>query len=357
MLRILVLGILTALLAPAGTLRVTTDCPGNICVSGQAVVSVEITGANVGKRFQITLLPGVAQPTIVFTPADAGKWTTAVNLDLGRNVVSVSAVDTDRGLLGIAIVDLQPDDARSGLMATGFFGVSLDSFAAAALNTYINPGQNGKIKERGVGGVTFEYRLFGDPKRVKRSQLWVYGEAIHGVRSAGVDCNPNEAPDAASGVCVSFDPAKPNRTLYIIRASTSLEAFLGARWEMRSLQSRTGAPAALYVKAQAGFLMIAGFGGDLIGMHHVAVGAVAKAGMFTGSYLEMGLGKSALFPKDSFPRMKVDAYLQWPLFGQWLQQHGMTGFAQMTVDSNPQKGGADSVQSYFGINFDLRSLF
>ncbi len=353
--------------ASAETLNLTSNCENNICTTGSTVMEVEITAANAGRKFQLT---GTAQPTITFTPAAAGKWNVTVKLDLGRNDLSVKTVDgsgADLGDVGTAVVYYQLDDARANLVATGFFGVSLDSFAASDLNKYINPDQNSKIKERGVGGITFGYRLVGDPKKdktganwVKRSQLWIYGEAIHGVRSAGVDCTEDQAATETTtrGVCVSFDPSKPNRTLYMIRASTSLEAFMGARWEMFSLQPLTGAPAAFYVKGQAGFLTVAGSGGDLIDVHHIAAGAVAKAGMFTGSYLEMGLGKTALFPKgDAFPRMKVNAYLQWPLFGQWLQKHGMTGFAQMTVDSNPQKGGADSVQSYFGINFDLRTLF
>jgi hypothetical protein len=38
-------------------------------------------------------------------------------------------------------------------------------------------------------------------------------------------------------------------------------------------------------------------------------------------------------------------------------ERGLHGFAQMTVDSNWSRGGADSIQSYFGVNFDVGKLF
>ncbi|MEO5922831.1 MAG: hypothetical protein ABIR70_03295 [Bryobacteraceae bacterium] len=315
----------------AETLSIRTDC--DICTAAEAILAIDLSTA-------VPLKIAVNSRVTIVHPSAAGTWQAPLILDPGRNDITVEAL----GHVATTVVYYQRDDARSPLAATGFFGISLDSFADSEWNAYINPDQNSKIKERGIGGISFEYRLLGDPNK-PRTQLWIFGKTIHGVRSAGVDC-------ASIGVCVNFHPAKPNRTLYMIRASTSLEAILGARWELHSLQSRTATAAALYLKAQAGFVSVAGSGGGLMDVHHIALGAIAKTGRFAGSYVEAGVGKATLFPHDAFPRTKIDAYLQWPL-----AKRALTGFAQMTVDSNPHKGGADSVQSYFGIKFDLRSLF
>jgi hypothetical protein len=283
----------------------------------------------------------------------------------GKNVnIRISAVVCL--IAGIASAQ-EVIDERPRINATGYFGIALDSFAAAELNKYINPDQDGKIKERAIGGVTFGLRLLGDPNAnlesttstekkpwIKRTQLWVYGETVHGARSAGVDCTADDPPTGSKGVgvCVQFDPTKPDRTLSLIRNSTSLEAFAGLRWEFKQLNE-----VSLYAKAQAGYITVAGVGGDVVDSHHGAFGLIATAGTFKESYFEVGLGKTDLFPKYQAPRLKIDGYLQFPLLGTWAESHGLTGFAQMTVDSNWRPGGADSIQSYFGINFDLRRLF
>ncbi len=315
----------------AETLTIHTDC--DICTTAETILAIDVRNA-VPMRITVNSHTTLVQPSV------AGTWQTPLTLDPGRNEIAVEA----SGLIATKVIYFQRDDARPNLIATAFFGISLDSFAASEWNAYINPDQNSKIKERGIGGISFDYRLLGDPNK-SHTQLWIFGKTIHGVRSAGVDC-------ASTGICIDFDPTKPNRTLYMIRASTSLEAILGARWELHSLQSRTDTAAAFYLKGQAGFVTIAGAGSGLVDVHHIAVGAIAKTGRFNGSYVETGVGKTTLFPKNAFPRVKVDAYLRWPL-----AKTGLTGFAQITVDSTLHKVGADSVQSFFGINFDLSRLF
>jgi hypothetical protein len=269
-------------------------------------------------------------------------------------------------LLCLLAWGLPAQDTREKFEANAYFGVSVDSFAAGELNRYINPDQAGKVRERAIGGVSFAFRLLGDPKTegepqdklpspwIKRTKLFVFGETLHGARSAGVDCTADQpaTETSSAGYCVQFDPSKPNRTLALIRNSTSLEAFTGLRWELKQMTQ-----SALYVKGQVGFLTVAGVGGDVVDFHHLALGIISTAGNFKGSYLEAGIGKTDLFPTHRSPRLKIDGYLQFPLLGKWADAHGISGFAQMTVDSNWSRGGADSIQSYFGINFDLKGLF
>jgi hypothetical protein len=266
-------------------------------------------------------------------------------------------------LLLAAIAPAQEGDSRPRIDATGYFGIALDSFASGELNKYVNPDQDAKVKERAIGGVSFEFRLLGDPAAKKadpwkkRTQLWLFGETVHGVRSAGVDCTADEPASGTKGVgiCAQFDPTQPNRTFAIIRNSTSLEAFVGARWEFKQFMLKDSLQAALYAKGQAGFITVAGLGGDVVDSHHGALGIITTAGQFAGSYLEVGLGKTDLYPTHTAPRLKIDGYLQFPLPDSWVN-HGLHGFAQMTVDSNWSRGGADSIQSYFGITFDMGKL-
>jgi hypothetical protein len=277
----------------------------------------------------------------------------------GKNYVVV-----EKNGLGshVSVVSYDVDE-REEFETSAFFGVSIDSFAAPDLNRYINLEQSSKVKERAIGGVSFAKRVLGHRENTggffRRSQIWVYGETVHGVRSAGVDCTQDVTTPGVEGpaVCVQFDPTKPNRTLYMIRASTSLEALAGVRWEFARLQTRGALPASVYAKAQAGFLTVAGQGGDVVDDHHVALGVISTGGPLKESYLEMGIGKTDLFVERTRPRLKIDGYLQFPLFGPWAAAHGLTGFAQMTVNSNWQRRGSDSVQSFFGINIDIRSLF
>ena len=108
----------------------------------------------------------------------------------------------------------------------------------------------------------------------KRTQLWLFGETVHGVRSAGVDCTADEPASGTKGVgiCAQFDPAKPNRTFAIIRNSTSLEAFAGLRWEFKQFMLKDSLQAAIYAKGQAGFITVAGLGGDVVDSHSRRVG-------------------------------------------------------------------------------------
>jgi hypothetical protein len=255
-----------------------------------------------------------------------------------------------------AIAGAQDADPRCARCDTSFIGsfytgVLIDSFAAEELRRYLNPDESSKVVERVIAGFDFQYRLMGDPADTHPA-LWVYGETLHGIRSADVDC----ADDTNLAVCQPFQDIlnrAGERTLFILRKATSLEAFAGVRYEFLDLQRAGREAARLYLKAQAGFLTVSGSGHDVVDVHHVALGAGAVRGNFQGSYLEVGLGRTDLFETKPRGRLKVDGFLTWPV--RWLDKIGQP-FVQMTVDSD-LGDGADSIQSFIGFDFNLTRLW
>ncbi|HXH49965.1 MAG TPA: hypothetical protein VNM47_11535 [Terriglobia bacterium] len=290
-------------------------------------------------------------------------------------VVTISAPGSATILSSCAGIS-QAIDCRNNFNASAYVGLAIDTFAASEVNQYLNPNDSNKIKLRGVGGVDFAYRLYSGPcsgadrrggytgilrcgeTSFSKPQLWVYGETVHGVRSADVQCDPQKNANPPS-VCKVFDLANPvfspDQTFYILRNATSLEGFVGARYEFMTLGSNSASPANLYLKSEGGFVSVAG-AGKLTPEHTpIALGAIATSGRFRESFLDFGYGRNMLFSTNSNNRWKIHAYLTWDAFGS-TPIHVIRPFAEMTVDTDIGPG-ADSVQSYFGINFDVDCLF
>jgi hypothetical protein len=247
----------------------------------------------------------------------------------------------------------EQNDERENFEASGYIGLGVDSFAAGEIKKVLNRGDSTGQKERIVGGFDFAYRLFGDPKRedAKKKhdqQLWLYGGTTHGVRSVDVDCRVN------SDVCKDvFDvTAIPQRFFYVLRNASSLEGFTGARWEFATLNSWRISSARAYLKAQAGFLTVTNGIDDVYDTHHIAAGLIATNGRFKNSYFELGFGRTDLFTENRRRRFKVDGFLSWKIGNSSL----LRPFAQIKVDTDLGRG-SDSIQSYFGIDFDLDCLF
>lgn len=246
------------------------------------------------------------------------------------------------------------DDMRENFEASGYIGIGVDSFAAGEIKKVLNRGDSSGQKERFVGGFDFAYRLFGNPegegaRKIKDQQLWLYGGTTHGVRSADVDCRVN------SDVCKDvFDvTAIPQRFFYVLRNASSLEGFMGARWEFAQVNRLPAVSSArAYLKAQVGFLTVTNGTDDVYDIHHVAAGLIATNGRFKNSYFELGFGRTDLFAENRRRRFKVDGFLSWKVGGLALLQP----FAQIKVDTDLGRG-SDSIQSYFGIDFDLDCLF
>ena len=250
------------------------------------------------------------------------------------------------------------NDQRARIQASFYTGLGIDTFAAGEVNKYLNQGDASDVKERLVAGFDFEVRVAGNESR--RGQLWVYGETIHGLRSAEVDCtmDPNNSAKEVPAVCPSSNTPAGQQAFYIIRNATSLEGFMGLRYEFARLQGSTTStayPLNVYVKAQAGFLTVANNGGDIVDLHHLGLGLISSGGRFAGSYLEVGHGRSDIFLTNRTDRWKIDGFLTW-------SRRDATGrsrilpFAQINIDSD-LGDGADSIQTYLGLDFDLDEWF
>jgi hypothetical protein len=275
-----------------------------------------------------------------------------------RDTISVSQVlDGSKSLAFTATVEaaprreVPPGDEREDFEASAYIGFAIDSFAAEEINRYLNPEANGKTKERGIFGFDFGYRLF--QSETKPFQIWVFGETDHGARSDDVDCGKN--PDFptcldASADFLALGKAVPKNALYMLRNATSLEAFTGFRVESKPINASGKHPAVLYGKVQAGFLNVAGSDGDAKDMHHFGFGALVVGGPLRGSYLEVGHGRTDLFATNRYKRFKIDGHLQYRISDHF------SFFAQLFSDVDAGKG-ADAMQSYFGLSFDLGELF
>lgn len=245
-----------------------------------------------------------------------------------------------------------PDD-RKTFEASFYTGLGIDSFASGDLKRVLNPKASGEIRERAVGGFDFAYRILGDPGQPDRPQVWVYGETVHGVRSTDFDCSAT--PDLP--VCKDFtDPAGAGqRTIYILRNATSLEGFMGVRFEFLPVQKNRESPARAYLKTEYGFLTVSGSGGDVTDVHQfAALGLVTTSGRYRDSYLQVGFGRTDLFAAKNQDRWKVEGLLTWEM--KWLDRAGIRPFVQLTVDADAG-GGSDSVQTYLGFSFDLDRFF
>jgi hypothetical protein len=244
------------------------------------------------------------------------------------------------------------DDCRQNFEASFFLGLGVDTFAGGEVRRYLNPDDAAGPAERGVGGFNFAYRL----ARGANSQLWVYGETVHGVRSADIDCG--KAGNKEFFLCkgdlalADFKSRPDTDLLKIIRNASSLEGFAGVRYEFLTLNKGRRHTANLYFKGQLGFLKVSSAPGDAVDMHHVGFGAIATREKFQGSYLEFGIGRNDLVLNHdakkigAWNRKKIDGYLSTKIAGP------VSFFAQMVVDSDFGPG-SDSVQTYFGLEFDL----
>ncbi len=245
-------------------------------------------------------------------------------------------------------------DCRGTFQASFYIGLAIDSFAGSDTLEYLNPGASGKTHERAVGGFDFAYRLMGDPTPKTNDSkfepsLWVYGETVHGVRSVDVNCTQNENLPVCQKSLVQ--PTNPGDQLYfMLRNATSLEGYLGLRYEFWGLQKTADVPANLYVKVQAGFLDVSGAPGSALDMHQVSLGAIATKGKFEDSYLEVGWGRSDMFALARRRRLKVDGYLE-----RYVAR-GVSFFTQLFVDTDLGRG-SDAIQTYIGFSFDLDHLF
>ena len=265
------------------------------------------------------------------------------------------------------------NDVRENLITSAYLGTAVDNFAGSEVRTYLNPEAAGPTEHRLIFGFDFEYRLVGDRYRrtsPKNSQLWIYGETLRGVRSRDVEC-PTDGQAAA--VCADIRNTNlfptldniPEKAGFIMKNATSFEGYVGLRWEFLGLNyAEDNEPkdtaASVYLRAQAGLLAIAPNedmgatttswrGSDSVDNHLIAIGVVATNGGMSGSYVEVGFGRTDLFDRND-KRWKFDGLLSFKVAQDWVRP-----FVQVVVDSD-FGNGSDSIQTFVGIDFDVGRL-
>lgn len=322
-------------------------------------------------HFRITLkFPLKAGETVRVRDQPNGPWSAEVEVLEGEPTGGGPAAHQEG-----AGAPMESNSAERGevLEASAYLGTAYDNFAASEIKSYLNQDDSNTTQTRFIFGFDFEYLLVGSPWHrdlpasqanapggsgesiPSKTRLYVFGETLHGVRSADVDCSAPEQERPPVCNSTPLGANIPEQARFILRNATSLEAFVGLRWEFFELQRNSPSPASLYLKGQAGFLSVSNIGGDVVDMHQVGFGIIAKDGRLRDSYVELGFGRTDLFLDHRNRRWKVDGYLAFEV-GKSSIEHAIRPFAQITVDSD-FGSGSDSVQSYVGIDFDVGLLF
>jgi hypothetical protein len=249
------------------------------------------------------------------------------------------------------------DDERHAFEVTAYLGRGYDNFAPGSVANYA-PGTKSSESWRYVAGVDFQFRLWG--KRGDDRQFWLSGESLHGVRSADIDCTPIPGENLPA-LCAQTKGQETERFLETLEHASSLEAYLTPRLELFTLQRGSGFATKFYVTGRFG-VMVLEDAPEAFRAHHIGAGLMNSVGPFTGSYLEVGWGKTELFlPATGEPRwnrLKLDALVSFPVFGMFLERakdwkRAPRMFIQLYSDFDPADGAADSLQTFVGLDFDL----
>jgi hypothetical protein len=258
-------------------------------------------------------------------------------------------------------------DGRSTFEANAFVGAVFDNFAPAQVDPahpeqgliYRNTPDPG-INKSWTAGVQAAYRLIGRQDSVR--QIWLSTQILHGLRTSDVDCT--KSPDLA--VCKSTATLN-DRFFAIIEHAQTMEAHFDARVELLRLQVTEDTPVKVYASTRFGFVSLSGAPKVFSSDSYVNGGLLAPKGVFRGSFAQIGWGKSRQFQTEANAnRMKIAGTLVWDIAPGLLEQAkniftqtagSMRFFAAIVVDRNPGGRAPDSVQSYFGIMFDVRRLY
>jgi hypothetical protein len=246
-------------------------------------------------------------------------------------------------------------DGRESMEVTAYLGRAYDNFAPARVGVY-PPGTTSSESWRYIAGVDFDFRVWGR----KHTQLWIAGETLHGVRSADINCSLEPKPE----LCSTEAGGEVDRFRVTLQHASSLEAYLQPRLEFYALQADTNYETKLYGTARLGVMVVEGTP-ESYRAHHVGVGLMSARGPFSGSYLELGLGKTELFPRDDgetpWRRTKLEGLVSFPLFGVFLDRakdwkRAPRMFIQIHADFDRSDRASDSIQTFVGLDFDLSGM-
>jgi len=260
----------------------------------------------------------------------------------------------------------EPRDDREVFESSGYLGWAFDNFAPALGSLpSANPGSHTRL----LAGVEAQYRLVGD--KHDPFQIWLTTFTLHGVRSADVDCT-NAATAALCGA------NQGQKFIAIFQNATSLEAHFDVRVELKTLQPNSELPSKVFALARFGFIdldkyeaVVNGipvsvnppkvFNNDMLGG-----GILAPAGPFRDSNAIVGWGRSERFQSNpGWNRLKISGMLVFDLMPGfkdrlefWKRLAGSPRmFVQINVDRTPGGPGPDAVNTYIGVDVDLRRIF
>jgi hypothetical protein len=234
------------------------------------------------------------------------------------------------------------------LRATAYVGWAYDQFAPDSIGGY-PPNTTTARHNRALFGVDFDYRMFGTDATAM--QFWVTGETMHGVRSADVDCSAETNKPA---ICNPTSGQAYARA--VLENASSLEAYVAPRLEFLQLQKGASTPTQLYATARFGFIALDD-APRVYKNHHVGVGLMASDGPFKNSLLEFGWGMNEMLSGRRWKRLKVDGYLTFSLDGVPVIRDRGRLFMQMFIDNDLAGNTADSIQTFFGFELDIRRFF
>jgi hypothetical protein len=312
----------------------------NARAGDQVGVVVELTASR-----EQTLVAGRSELTFPLAePLRQGfRVRTTLNGTPGKEEVVPAGGGIPRGQCETPVVE-----DETPFNASVFLGMVIDNFAPDRVGGYINPEAGSQQKAQWITGFEFDYRVHG--RADDRVRVWLQGQTMHGVRTADINCAPEDGDDIPP-VCRGRAASTSDRVRFILENATSIEAFANPRVEFLKVQEGTDSSAWLYATANIGFIALKDAPKVLRTMH-VALGLLADEGNFAGSYFEAGWGNNELF-STQWNRLKVDGVLSFSMAGIPLVRDNGRLFVEMTVD-NDLHDGPDSVRTFFGFDLDLR---
>lgn len=255
-------------------------------------------------------------------------------------------------LLGLAVPSFAQATStptlEESLNATAYFGWAFDTFAPDSIGEY-PPGTVTTTKNRTLFGVDFDYRVGGHDSGKWR--LWLSGETLHGVRAADINCEGEDKPSPLCNPKPGLEYAKQ-----VLTDQTSIEAYVTPRFEFKKLQAESSAPTWLYLTARVGFIAVAS-APRAYSNAHVGLGLRVADGPFEGSMLETGWGNNELFSGPAWRRLKIDGLMTFGFDGVPGVRDKVRFFVQMYVDSDVRGASSDSIQTFLGLDFDIRKFF
>jgi hypothetical protein len=303
-----------------------------------------------------------------------------------------------RGDIGCpATEEKKPADDRSVFELNPFIGLAIDNFAPKNINGY--PDSSASTGTRRTFGVIGQYRLWGDPGDDR--QLWLAGATLNGVRTADIDCtDPEQAvlckggqPDTSG----NLDPKNVGKIgIQVLEHASTLEAHADIRFEFKTLQRNSSKPAKVFVFSRYGFVdvinpvtrclatansscaaaagqttngvvSISGASAGAFSAYYGGAGLLLPSGSFRDSEITYGLAHEDIYgtSRGGLKRRKLNAVafvdlapqFAYSSIGKALGLRAWRGFIALDVDRSARHWGADAIETYVGISFDLGKVF